>query len=82
MFVVCLNFLHGDFYKEFVFPVPSFASEGGIGGGGLAVLAGFGLGSCLPFADNHMLNSSSIVISDGLMFCIGTILTSETASCH
>jgi hypothetical protein len=36
----------------------------------------------LPLAASHTLNSSNFVMSDGLMFCIGTILTSETASCH
>jgi hypothetical protein len=38
--------------------------------------------SCAPLAANHTPNSSSFVMSDGLMFCIGTTLTSETASCH
>jgi hypothetical protein len=40
------------------------------------------LASCSPLAASHKLNSSSFVMSDGLMFCIGTTLTSETASCH
>jgi hypothetical protein len=42
----------------------------------------FGLVSCSPFAASLKLNSSSFVISDGLMFCICTTLTGETASCH
>jgi hypothetical protein len=72
----------GDFYKGVVFPVLFSASEGGIDSGGLPVSNGFGLGSFSPLAASRTPNSSSIVISDGLMFCIGTILTSETASCH
>lgn len=65
-----------------MFPVLFTASEGGTDGGGLSVSTGFGLESCSPLAASHTLNSSSFVISDGLMFCIGTTVTGETAACH
>ena len=77
-----LKVLTGDFYEGVVFPVLFSAAEGGTNGGGLTVSIGFGLASCSPLAASHKLNSSSSVMSDGLMFCIGTTLTSETASCH
>ena len=58
------------------------ASEGGTNGGGLPVSTGFGLVACSPLAASHEPNFSSFVMSDGVIFCIGTTLTSETASCH
>lgn len=77
-----LKVFPGDFYEGVVPPVLFSASEGGTDGGGLPVSTDFGLASCSPLAASHTLNSSSLVMSDGLMFCIGTTLTSETASCH
>ena len=77
-----LKVLTGDFYEGVVFSVLFSASEGGSNGGRLTVSIGFGLVSYAPLAASHTLNSSSSVMSDGLMFCIGTTLTSETASCH
>jgi hypothetical protein len=77
-----LKVLTGDYYEGVVFPVLYSASEGGADDDGLSVSAGFGWLSCAPLAANHTPNSSSFVMSDGLMFCIGTTLTSETASCH
>ncbi|HEX5398962.1 MAG TPA: hypothetical protein VFY06_07930 [Verrucomicrobiae bacterium] len=77
-----LKVLPGDFYNRVVFPVQFSASEGGKDSGGLPVSTGFGLLSFSPLAASHKLNSSSFVMSAGLMFSIGTTLTSETTSCH
>jgi hypothetical protein len=77
-----LKALTGDFYEGVVFPVLFSTSEGGMDGGGWPASIGLGLASCSPLAVSHKLNSSSFVMSDGLMFCIGTILKSETDSCH
>lgn len=64
----------GDFYKRVMFPMLFSVPEGGTDGGGLSVSTGFGSGSCAPLAASHTPYSSSFVISDGLMFCIGANL--------